>query len=196
MGRTLVRHSVPKSKILKTALSLFSSNGYTETKMSTIARSVGLSVGALYLRFKNKEELCLELINDQTEDFRRLINKLITSKKDPLQTLKAYVTLNLELAFQKQQLLSIFIREYTLPFIQPLKRNFFKTHHKIIQDILKAGIKKGIFMPIDTKQTASIIFASIRGVVILKVVFGIGDAKTQSNSLFKLLTNGIRRDLS
>jgi hypothetical protein len=45
----------------------------------------------------------------------------------------------------------------------------------------------------DTTQTASMIFASIRGTVILKLVFGIGDLKTLSNSLFKLLTNGIRR---
>jgi len=191
-----MKKQVPKSKILKTALSLFSSKGYSETKMSAIARNVGLSVGALYLRFKSKEELCLELIKDQTKDVSRLMDELINSKKDPLEILRTYISLSLELAFKKRQLISIFIREYKLPFIQPLKRNFFKTQHKIIQDILKAGIKKGIFMPIDTKQTASIIFASIRGVIILKFVFGIGDAKTQSSSLFKLITYGIRRDIS
>lgn len=188
-----MQKKVSQSKILKTALSLFSSKGYSETKMSTIAKGVGLSVGALYLRFKNKEQLCLEIIKDQTKDFSRLTDKLLPAKKDPLEALKAYIILNLEFAFKKRQLLSIFIREYKLPFIQPLRRIFFNAHHKIIRDILKAGVKKGVFRPMDTTQTASMIFASIRGTVILKLVFGIGDLKTLSNSLFKLLTNGIRR---
>ena len=191
-----MRGKVPKSKVLKAALTLFSSKGYSETKMSEIARNVGISVGALYLRFRSKEELCLELIKDQTKDISRLTDELIKTKEDPLDTLKAYITLNLELAFKKRQLLAIFIREYKLPFIQPLKKDFFKTQHKIIRDILSAGIKKGVFRSMNIEETASIIFASIRGTVILKLIFGIGDVRTQSNSLFKLITSGIRKDVS
>lgn len=186
-----VRDKAPKSKVLKAALDLFSSKGYSETKMTEIARSIGISVGALYLRFKSKEELCLELIKDQTKDFFERTKNL--QDKDPLKILKDYIALNLDYAFQKRQLLSLFIREHKLPFIQPLRRNFFKTQHKIIEDILSAGIKRGIFRPMDTKDTASMIFASIRGAVLLKLIFGIGDVKEMSNSLFKLITNGIRR---
>jgi len=40
------------------------------------------------------------------------------------------------------------------------------------------------------------IFASIRGAILLKLVFGVGDAKAISNSLFKLIINGIRKDMS
>ncbi len=69
-------NKVPKSKVLRSALDLFSSKGYSETKMTEIARDSGLSVGALYLRFKNKEELCLELIKDQTKDFIERIENL------------------------------------------------------------------------------------------------------------------------
>jgi AcrR family transcriptional regulator len=190
-----MKKKVSQSKILKTALSLFSSKGYSETKMSTIAKGVGLSVGALYLRFKNKEQLCLEIIKDQTKDFRELIDNLVTSKKDPLQTLRAYITVNLEFAFKKQQLLSIFISEYKLPFIQPLKKNFFNSQQKILREVLKRGVKEKLFRPMDASETALMIFASLRGVVMMKLVFGIGDANTMSNSLFKLVLNGIRKDM-
>ncbi len=184
--------NIPNSKILKTALDLFSSRGYAETKMAEIARSVGLSVGALYLRFKNKEGLFWEIIKDQSRDFVERAESL--SRKDPLEALKTYIALNIDHAFQKRQLFSIFYREYNLSFLKPLRINFFKTQHKIIKDILTSGIKKGIFRPTDIDHTASMIFASIRGAVLLKLVFGIGDVKTTSNSLFKLLTNGIRKD--
>ncbi len=188
-----MRKNVPKLKILKVALDLFSSKGYTETKMSEIARKAGLSVGALYLRFKGKDELCLELIKEQTKDFYERVKELTV--KDPLNALKSYFALNLNYAFKKRQLLSLFIREHKLPFIQPRKKDFFKSQHKIIKDILTAGVKEGVFKPADVKETAAMIFACIRGAVMLKLVFGIGDAKTMSNSLFKLITNGIRKDM-
>jgi AcrR family transcriptional regulator len=178
--------------VLQSALDLFSSKGYSETKMAEIARDSGLSVGALYLRFKNKEELCLELIKDHKKDFDKQIK--ILPDEDPAEALKKYITLNLEYSFQKRQMISMFFKEFNLPFLQPLRRNFFKAQHKIIADILIAGIKRGIFRPVNIKDTASMIFASIRGAVLLKLIFGIGEVKKMSDSLFQLITNGIRKD--
>ena len=184
-------NKVPSSKILKVALDLFSSRGYSETKMTEIAQNVGLSVGALYLRFKNKEELFWEIIKDQSKDFIDRTKNL--PEDDPMKALKTYIALNIDYAFQKRQLISIFFREYNLTFLKPLRKKFFKTQHEIIKDILTAGLKRGIFRPMDVEDTASIIFAGIRGVILLKIIFGIGDIKAVSNSLFKLITNGIRK---
>jgi len=184
--------NIPKSKILKTALTLFSSKGYSETKMSEIARKAGISVGALYLRFSSKQALCLELINDQTKDFCKLTETL--PDKDPLTALRKYVRLNLNYAFKKRQLLSMFIREHKLPFIQPLRTSFFKKQHRLIEDILIQGSKSGVFGHMNTNYTASMIFASIRGTVLLKLIFGVGNTKTLGNSLCKFIINGIRKD--
>jgi AcrR family transcriptional regulator len=162
--------------------------------MTEIARGVGMSVGALYLRFKNKQELCLELIKDQTKDFIERTKNLMGDS--PLDALKTYIALNIDCAFQKRQLLSIFFREYNLAFLKPHRKEFFKTQHKIIKDILADGIKKRVFRNVDTGDTASMIFASIRGAILLKLVFGVGDINVISKSLFKLITNGIRKDMS
>ncbi|MBI5057619.1 MAG: TetR/AcrR family transcriptional regulator [Nitrospirae bacterium] len=182
----------PKSKVLQAALDLFSSKGYSEAKMAEIARGAGLSVGALYLRFKNKEELFLELIKDQTRDFVERTGKL--QVEDPVEALRKYIALNLEYSFQKRQMISIFFKEYNLPFLQPLRGNFFRAQHTIIADILVAGIKRGIFRPMNVRDTAAVIFASIRGAVLLKLIFGIGDVSKMSKSLFALITDGIRKD--
>jgi len=161
--------------------------------MAEIAGRSGLSVGALYLRFKNKQELCLELIEDQTQDFVERIKNL--PDEIPIKAMQNYIALNLEYSFQKRQLISMFFKEYNLSFLQPVRKNFFRAQHRIISDILTNGIKSGIFRSMDTKDTASMIFASIRGAVLLKIIFGIGDAKKMSASLFKLITDGIRKDV-
>jgi len=188
------RDKVPKSKILKTALDLFSSRGYEETKMTEIARRVGLSVGALYLRFRSKEELCLELIKDQTQDYEDLTRRFTQPGDAPLQLMKDYIEFCLEYSFRKKQLLSMFVREYRLPFISPLRERFLISQREIISSILAAGVEKGVFRPMDYDDTALMIFASIRGAVQMKIIFGIGDSKKMSNSLFQLISYGIRRD--
>lgn len=183
---------VPTTKILNTALKLFSSKGYSETKMVEIAGGAGLSVGALYLRFKNKEDLCLELIRDQSTDFIEKVRNL--KQDDPGKALKKYIALNLEYSLRKRQLLSLFFKEHNLPFLHPLRKQFFNEQHRIIADILTSGIKKSVFRPLDIKETASIIFASIRGAVLLKIIFGIGDIKKMGDSLFDLVTHGIGKE--
>ncbi len=185
-------NKAPKSTVLKAALSMFSSKGYSETKMAEIARKAGISVGALYLRYKSKEELCLELIKDQTQDFSERTKNL--PQKNPLKALQTYIELNLDYAFQKRRLLSLFFREHNLPFMHPLRKNFFRAQHEIIKKILNEGIRSGIFIPLSSNDSASMIFASIRGAVLLKLVFKIGNTKTMSKSLFNLIINGIGKD--
>ncbi|MEC0369516.1 TetR/AcrR family transcriptional regulator [Paenibacillus chibensis] len=46
-----------KKQILKTALQLFSTQGFSSTSMQEIAEYCGMSKGSLYLHFKSKEEL-------------------------------------------------------------------------------------------------------------------------------------------
>lgn len=186
-------HKVPKSKVLKVALSLFSSKGYSSTKMNEIAHALGISVGALYLRFSSKQELCLELIKDQTKDFIGRTKSI--PHNDPLKALKSYIELNIDYAFQKRQLLSLFFKEHTLAFMQPCRTKFFKNQHRIIKGILDTGMRTGVFKPVNSRELASMIFASIRGAILLKLIFKIGDVKHLSNALFNLITNGIRKDV-
>jgi AcrR family transcriptional regulator len=186
-------YKAPRAEVLKTALDLFSSKGYSATKMSDIAGKVGISVGALYLRFKSKEALCLELIKDQRKEFDRLTDNL--PYQDPQKALKAYIALNLEFAMKKTKMLSMFMREHKLPFIKPVRKNFLDAQKKIIRDILSAGVKNGIFRKVNSEDTAYIVFACIRGTILLKHVFGIGTVKNLTNSLYDLITNGIRKDI-
>lgn len=178
------------------ALELFSSKGYSETKMADVARTVGLSVGALYLRFGSKQELCMELIKYQTKDYEGLARNVVESNSDPLQALRQYMLFCLEFALKKKQLISMFYREHRLEFITPLRKDFVKTQHKIIESILVKGIEKGAIRNLDTNKTAMTIFASIRGAVMLKLIFGVGSSKALGESLFDLISNGIGKEVS
>lgn len=191
-----MRGKAPISKILKVALHLFSSKGYAETKMTDIARETGISVGALYLRFNSKEDLCMALINDQTKGYEKLAKRVTGADKEPLQALRDYISFCLEYAFKRKQLISMLYREHRLSFLQPMRKTFFKTQHRLIEGILISGIKKGAIRPLDTNDTALMIFASIRGAVMLRLIFGVGSSRGLGESLYDLVSNGIRKDAS
>ena len=52
--------------IQKTALEMFYREGYTKTKMSDIAKEMGMSVGNIYTYFKNKHELFYTVVPEET----------------------------------------------------------------------------------------------------------------------------------
>ncbi|MBZ0257737.1 TetR family transcriptional regulator [bacterium] len=51
-----------REKILKAALDVFSAKGYSKSTFVDIAEKIGLTKGAVYWHFKNKEDLLFELI--------------------------------------------------------------------------------------------------------------------------------------
>jgi len=52
-----------KEHIIKKVAPIFNSQGYTGTSLSEITTATGLTKGAIYGNFKNKEELALEAFN-------------------------------------------------------------------------------------------------------------------------------------
>ncbi len=57
-----------RAKILKCARKVFAHSGYVTLRMSDVASESGVSMGALYRYFKNKDDLFINLIGDIHED--------------------------------------------------------------------------------------------------------------------------------
>jgi AcrR family transcriptional regulator len=193
-GQVQVGKKIATAKILGAALDLFSEKGYAETKMTDVAQKVGMSVGALYLRFKSKEDLCRELIMDQTGDYEKLTSSLVEANADPVQALHDYITFCLGYALKKKKLISMIYREHRLSFLRTLRNRFMKKQLALIEGMLSEGVRQRKLRRLDTEQTALMIFACIRGAVMLKVFFGVSPAKEMNESLFALIFGGIGKD--
>ncbi|MGB8000475.1 MAG: helix-turn-helix domain-containing protein, partial [Anaerobacillus sp.] len=53
-----------RQRILDAAHKLFEQNGVERVSMNQIAAEAGIGAGTLYRRYRNKGELCLDLIKD------------------------------------------------------------------------------------------------------------------------------------
>lgn len=65
MRRTKAEAEATRQHILATALVLFDEEGYMQTSLSQIARAAGLTRGAIYWHFHNKEEILASLADAQ-----------------------------------------------------------------------------------------------------------------------------------
>lgn len=78
------------SKIIQTALDIFSKNGYRGTTMGDIAKELGVSKGALYSYFKSKDDILKEIFQSNHQILREILCKSLDSQ-DYVQTMeKAY----------------------------------------------------------------------------------------------------------
>ncbi len=66
-----VKKDVVKNKILESAKKEFLEHGYEGASLRTIAKNLGLTKGALYSYFKNKEDLFIELVQEPAENLYR-----------------------------------------------------------------------------------------------------------------------------
>ena len=78
-----------KSEILDAAEKLFFSKGFDETTMDDVAETAELSKGTLYLYFKNKEELFLELSYRGMEIMNNAFEKAMKQEENGLNQIKA-----------------------------------------------------------------------------------------------------------
>jgi TetR/AcrR family transcriptional regulator len=79
--------------ILDSAAAEFSRSGFTAAKVDLIAAKAGISVGALYKYFGNKENCFLAVLDDGVRELEEILNKVLTSESEPWARIEAIVRL-------------------------------------------------------------------------------------------------------
>ena len=153
-----------RKEILRAALKVFCDKGYKQTSIREIAHHAHISVGGVYVYFKNKESLYLELISEQAEDFEKQIGPL--RNEDPLFALRSYIETNIGYALKRRKLVSHHLKDHDLQFTEPFRNDFFNSQRRLLEDILTSGEKIGLFTVNDRKSTALLILFAIRGAII------------------------------
>src|SRR5271166_4257081 len=68
--------------LIDAAMDLFASYGYRGTSLSRIARAAGVTKGALYWHFSDKEEFFLAVVEKVLSEWGQRYPRPITSKKE------------------------------------------------------------------------------------------------------------------
>jgi AcrR family transcriptional regulator len=156
--------------ILAAAGAVFAEQGYSHASMRDIARAAGMSVGGLYLSFRNKEELYQTFMLDWMNNLNDRTHEALARFDDPVDAMRAFITVSIEFARSHKEMIIFQGRIRGFTFGLDLRRDFFRERRSIIAEIIKRGIESGDFARCDAEQYACIIFNTLRGLIVSMVI--------------------------
>ena len=191
ISKKTVKRLNKKEDIIKVAAKLFSQKSFHDVKMDEIAEELSIAKGTIYLYFKSKEKLYLEILEESYEAIEaNLENEIAIDEPSPVKLKKV---LGIIFSFYRRNLdvLKILSRDET----HLIKEHFEFTEHwrlrrlKFYEIILEKGIREGSFIVQNPKLTALIIFGLVRSVMFFYSTKK--DTADIAEEVYYVITNGI-----
>jgi len=156
--RERLRH---KQEVLDKALKLFSQSGFHNVSMQQIAESSEFAVGTLYNLFDSKETLFKELISNCRQKIQGTLMELLDTPGTEKQRLTVFIRHMPELLEKHAELIRLYVSEVGTRAAKLSKEQDHENFHAVLntrlEQILAAGIRKGVFRKVDPAITAKAI---------------------------------------
>ncbi|MFO1463805.1 MAG: TetR/AcrR family transcriptional regulator [bacterium] len=152
-------------KIIQAATKVFAQKGFYNSKVADVAKEAKVADGTIYLYFKNKDDLLISIFENSMDTFTGEIQKIVEGVSDPIEKLRRFIKLHLELVRQNQdtaQVLQIELRQSS-KFMKEYAATKFRDYLARISMILEEGQEKGVFK------------RSINPLIVKRAIFGAVD---------------------
>lgn len=169
MNKRQLQKQKTRKRILDIARKQFSQNGFLNTTTAQISEKADIAHGTLFLHFKNKNTLILEILDKELNEINQRIQEVIANAGDLKQMLNEYLTMLQE----DEDIFSVIARE--LPFYNTELRRLILFRESIIRShfnlIIKEGISTGIYVNTNATSTVNFLFGMINYYLSLKSIF-------------------------
>ena len=169
MNKRQIQKKKTRELILRIAKEMFIKNGFLNTTTSQIAQKAGIAQGTLFLHFKHKESLIIEIFDQELEEISSTIQNLVFKANDLEQLLKQY----LNLIQEEEDLFVILARE--LPFYSEKLRRKILFRESIIRShfhkAIELGKRKNRYRDVDVVIAVTFLFGAINHYLRLKPIF-------------------------
>jgi AcrR family transcriptional regulator len=145
----ITRGEQSRREIVSVAIECFSRYGYQGTSIDRIARAAGVTKGALYYHFKDKEALLFGALDDRIGGFERMVVERVTRLRDPLAALHAVADICVEQATRSNHrrfMLTLMVEALdTYPALSERFRQMMRRFRDFLANTVRIGQTKGLF---------------------------------------------------
>lgn len=132
-----------KGRVFHAARKLFVERGYHSVSVPDIVRASGVSTGAIYSYFANKESLA-QYIHDKTlDDFQEMFQVRLVGKESAYERLRAFAELVYDLAESDPEMMEYLLFMRHAEFIAGADPICFTEPFRLIRQIVSKGIEAG-----------------------------------------------------
>ena len=146
--------------LLEATRKIIATEGFDAVTMERVAKEAGITKGAIYLYFRNKDQLILSAVEEIALEMLQEIQAHLDHKAPPWERLCQVVRAQIEIMERHQELLRTLLLDRRLLRDSPKGRQsrlLFKhreRHEGFLKNILDAGTRQKIFAPMDTAAAA------------------------------------------
>jgi AcrR family transcriptional regulator len=140
-----------REKLIETAGRMFAERGFDGVSVRDIVRAAGANLGAVTYHFGGKEALFVEVIMRKTERLRDLAIKIIAGGDAPDVKLSKLLEAYALRILCEEPSLKVMFREMISGGVRMPRKAVESVdwRNKIFADVVKDGIRQGIFRPCD-----------------------------------------------
>ncbi|GAA4278499.1 TetR/AcrR family transcriptional regulator [Aquimarina mytili] len=160
--------------IIQTVAPIFNKNGYAATSLSDITKATGLTKGAIYGNFKNKEELALAAFDTTVKNMLRRITVHQSLSDSPLEKLflvtdfyRNYYNYSQELGGCPVLNMGVDAKHQNPKLFQHVKYTIHKIQNSVAKIIEAGKLANEIHPHIDTMLYAKRLYTMISGAIFM-----------------------------
>lgn len=196
----LTKSKLTTQYIINIVAPIFNKKGYAATSMSDITKATGLSKGAIYGNFKNKEELAIAAFKKNVNDVLKKVAIHQERSSSPLQKIyliidfyKNYYEFSKELGGCPILNIGVDANHQNTALLEEVKKVIHKSQHHISKLVLW-GIETGeIKKSTNSNHFAKKLYAEIQGAIFMTYTM---DDLSYMNQSMEELENYIKTKIS
>lgn len=169
-GQTMQEEIIDKKKqLLDAALHVFATQGFEKASMREIAANAGLTTGAIYYHYKNKDDLYYDAVKESAYFVHKLSEKDKDSKVKSNQEMFEEISNNVRNRMSKEieQRLLILLTAYAITKGGRIKEKYRLDYNEIIDKVAKLYFYAlGVENEACQRRIASILVAALDGVAL------------------------------
>ena len=161
----IMKKDIKRENIITAAGNIFGRYGFREARMEKVAKEAGMGKSSLYYYFISKEELFEAVVEREAENPKNEIIRATKDITDPYKRMKIYVISRMKAFNQSINLYTAVKTNYLdhLPFIEKVRTKYDKEEMKMVENILKDGVRNNRFKLVNTELATVAIVTAIKG---------------------------------
>jgi AcrR family transcriptional regulator len=162
------RSEETRTKIMESAIKLFSNSGFNKASVDDICGEAGISKGAFYHHFKSKQELFLALLDGwlQTIDNAIEASKDMTVPETFMQMTEAFPYIFETAGDGLPMFLEFWLQASRDKKIWDASIAPYRRYHKYFTSLIKKGVVEGSFIEVDPELTSRLIVSTAMGLLL------------------------------
>ena len=162
------RPDASRRQLVEIAIDCFALHGFQGTSIDRIARSAGVTKGALYYHFKDKEDLLLEAVKDRIGEFEVQVRDAVAASDDTHERLKRVIDacfVTATASNHRRFIITLMVEALdTNPRLSEQFRKVLRRMRGFLADVVADGQRRGIMRPdVQPAEAAALIAGTIMG---------------------------------